>query len=169
MYGSVQTEAIFCVFSFLAGVICAFLYDLIRISRRIVAVNASAVGVQDILFLAAAAVIIFAAAYLKNGGEVRLWGFFCGIVGAAAYVALVRNRFVNLGTTALKWLIKSALWLFKTVTFPLRLVFRAIKKPVEIIAWYTGRGLKRAKCVARGTKNHVSVRLRAARLMLRKK
>lgn len=169
MYASVQSEAVFCLFSFAAGAICAFLYDLIRISRRIVAVNTSAMGIQDILFLVAAAVIIYTAAYLKNGGEVRLWGFFCAVLGGAAYAFVVRNRFVNLGTTLLKWLINGILWLIKAVTLPLRLLLRAVKKPVEIIAWYTGRGLTRAKRIAANGKNRAVMRLRAARFMLRKK
>ena len=91
------------------------------------------------------------------------------MLGGAAYVFVVRNRFVNLGTTLLKWLINGILWLIKAVTLPLRLLLRAVKKPVEIIAWYTGRGLTRAKRIAASGKNRAVMRLRAARFMLRKK
>ena len=169
MYPTVYSEVIFFVFSFAAGSICAFLYDLIRISRRIVAVNTSAVGIQDILFFASAAVLIFFAAYEKNKGELRLWGLLSGIWGAGLYFFLIRNRFVNLGTTAVKWLIKSGLWFVSIILFPFRLILRALKKPISIIIWYTGQKLKKVKRRAKGGKRRLGTRLRAARIMLRKK
>lgn len=169
MYNTVQGEAVFFFASIVSGVLLAVLYDIIRISRRIVRVNVSAVGAQDILFFAAAAVVLFCAAYTKNGGEAGLHGIFGGVLGAGLYAYIVRNRFVNLGTTVVKWLIKAALWVLRTAAFPVKIVLRALKKPVDIVAWYTGRGLRRARHMAGCGKARAKMRLRAALSMVRKK
>ncbi|MBR5155245.1 MAG: spore cortex biosynthesis protein YabQ [Clostridia bacterium] len=169
MYHSASGDMIFFLAALLAGAAIAFLYDLIRISRRIVSVGTSAVGVQDIVFFVAAAMILFYAAYTKNSGEIRWQGFIGSILGAGLYAFLVRNRFVNLGTTFLKWLIKSALAVFKLIAFPVRILLRAIRKPVEIIAWYTGAGLKRAKRITKCGGARVRMRALSALSLLKKK
>ena len=58
MYNTVQSETVFFLTSVLAGVAIAFLYDLVRISRRIVAVSDSLVNGEDILFFVASAIIL---------------------------------------------------------------------------------------------------------------
>ncbi len=169
MYTSSSGDITFFASAFFAGVIIAFLYDLIRISRRIVPTNLSAVGFEDILFFVVAAVILFFAAYTKNHGIIRWQGFLgCGL-GVLGYAAFIRNRFVNLGTTFLKWLIKSALWLFKIVAFPVKIVFRALKKPIDVIAWYTGARLRRARRIAKCGKARLKIRVLSALSLVKKK
>ncbi len=169
MYDTVQSEAVFFLACTAAGAITAFLYDLVRISRRLVRISDWAVNGQDILFFALAAVILFHTAFTKNGGEVRLQGFFGGALGIFGYVFLVRNRFVNLGTTVAKWAIKSLLFVLKIVLFPIRILLRAVRKPVRIIAWYTGRALKRARRVAKCQAERAKIRISVADLKRRKK
>ena len=68
MYTTVPMETGFFLATVAAGVITAFLYDLLRISRRIIGPGDSVVGIQDLLFMIAAALILFYAAYRKNSG-----------------------------------------------------------------------------------------------------
>ncbi len=169
MYNSASGDIIFFLAALVSGAVIAFLYDLIRISRRIHRIDTLAVGIQDIAFFIAAAIILFYAAYTKNSGEVRWQGFLGCFLGIGAYALVVRNRFVNLGTTLLKWLIKSALTLLRIIAFPVKIVLRAVKKPVEIIAWYTGLGLRRAKRITKSSGARVRMRALSALSLLKKK
>ncbi len=169
MYTSVQTDAVFFLACLLAGVIAAFLYDIIRISRRIVAVGAKVVCGEDIIFLIISAVILFCAAYTKNSGEVRWHGIIGGVLGAGCYAFVVRNRFVNFGTLVIKWLIKAALFLLRVILFPVRIILRALKKPVEVIAWYTSGKLRRAKRFAKCGKERLRMRLLSAASLIKKR
>ncbi len=169
MYTSAYGDMMFFTAAFISGVAIAFLYDLIRISRRIVPVSTSALGVQDILFFAAAAIILFYTAYAKNQGELRWQGFLGCVFGIFAYALLIRNRFVNLGTTILKWLIKACLRLLKIVLFPLKIILRALKKPIDIIAWYTGSRLRRAKQIAKCKKAKAKMRIKSALSLAKKR
>lgn len=169
MYNSVSGDAVFFLTCIGVGILTAFLYDIIRISRRIVSVNTSVVCGEDILFFAIAAVILFYAAYIKNSGEIRWQGFLGGLLGVGGYAFLIRNRFVNWGTVIVKWLIKTALAFLKAVMLPICIIFRAVKKPISIVAWYTGKGLRQIKRVTKCQSTRIRMRVLAARAQLGKK
>ena len=169
MYSTVSGEAIFFMFSALAGTLAMFLYDILRISRRIVKVGASVVTAEDIFFFVAAALMLFYAAYLKNSGEVRWQGFIGGALGAALYIFVVRNRVVDAGTAMIRWIMKAFVYVVRICLFPVRIIFRALKKPIAVVAWYTGKGLRRAKRLARQAKLKSRMRVKSAFMVLRKK
>lgn len=131
--------------------------------------GASAVVFEDILFFAAAALMLFCAAYLKNSGEIRWQGFLGISLGAALYAFVVRNRFVDIGTAAVRWFMKAFVAAVRIFLFPIRLVLRAFKKPIGVVAWYTGKSLRRAKRIVRRTRSKVKLRVKCAALLLRKK
>ncbi len=169
MYNSVPMEAGFFGASLVAGIIAAFIYDLLRVSRRILGSGDGLVNLEDILFLVAAAVIIFGAAYLKNSGEVRWQGFIGFGAGAGLYALVVKNRFLNVSTAIIKWMIKVAEKIVKIVLFPIRLIFKIFKRPVNVVMWYTGQSVRRAKSVVRRGGDRLSLRLKNVGFMLRKK
>lgn len=169
MYNSVPMEAGFFAASFVAGIITAFIYDLLRVSRRILGPGDGIVNLEDIIFLAVAAVIMFGAAYLKNSGEVRWQGFIGFGTGAGLYAAVVKNRFLNVSTVIIKLLVKVVEKIVKIILFPIRLILKIFKRPVNIVMWYTGQGVRRAKRLVRRSGDRFSLRLKNAGLMLRKK
>ncbi len=169
MYNSVPMEAGFFIASLLAGVAVAFIYDLLRVSRRILGPGDGIVNLEDILFLAVAAVVMFTAAYIKNSGEVRWQGFIGFGGGAVLYAVLVKNRFLDVSTLIIKWLVNVAEKIIKILLFPVRLIFKIFKKPVNVVMWYTGRGVRRAKRLVRRSGDRLSVRLKNVGFMLRKK
>lgn len=169
MYTTVSMEAGFFVASMAAGIVVAFLYDLIRISRRVAGLCDAVVNFQDIIFFVAAAAILFYAAYLKNSGEIRWQGFIgCGL-GIGAYVIVVKNRLLNVSTLIIKWLVRIAEKVMKIVLFPVKLVFKIFKKPISVIAWYTGNGVRRAGRFAKRSKERLGIRLKSAVFCLKKK
>lgn len=169
MYNTVKGDLVFFATCVCAGILAAFLYDIIRISRRVVKINDSVVCGQDIFFLVFCSIVFFLCAYIKNSGEVRWQGILGGVLGTGGYFFVVKNRFVNFGTTVTKWIIKVLLTVLKTLLFPLKIVLRALKKPIEVVAWYTGSGLKRAKRVAKCQKARIKMRVLAARALIKKK
>ncbi len=169
IYSTARGEFIFFLFSLLAGVFIGVLYDIIRISRRVVKVGTPVVLGEDILFFILCAPLVFAVAYITNDGEVRIHGFFAAVIGVVTYFALVKNRFVNIGTALLLWLIKVGLKALQLVLFPLRLILRALKKPVDVVMWYTGVGFAGLKRRGRTLGTRVKLRTKALFTMIRKK
>lgn len=169
MYNSVPMEAEFFATSLIAGIIAAFIYDLLRISRRVMGPGDGLVNLEDILFLGIAALIMFGAAYIKNSGELRWQGFIGFAGGAGLYAAVVKNRFLNVSTAIIKWLVKVAEKIVKIILLPIRLIFKIFKRPINIVMWYTGQGIRRAKRIARRGGDKLSIRLKNVGFMLRKK
>jgi len=169
MYSTVAMEAVFFLSSIVAGLCAAFLYDLLRISRRILGPSDAVVNVQDVIFLATAALILFYAAYLKNSGEVRWQGFIgCGL-GAVLYAVIVKNRVLNASTFVIKWIVRIIQRIIKILFFPVSLMMKILKKPVHIVMWYTGQKVRRARQLAKRGGDKVNIRLKNMVLMLRKK
>ena len=169
MYNSVPMEVGFFAASLIAGIVAAFIYDLLRVSRRILGAGDGIVNLEDVLFLGAAALIMFGAAYLKNSGELRWQGFIGFGGGAGLYAVVVKNRFLNVSTAIIKWLVKVAEKIIKILLFPIRLILKIFKRPVNVVMWYTGQGIRRAKRLARRSGDRLSFRLKNVGLMLRKK
>ncbi|MBQ9757432.1 MAG: spore cortex biosynthesis protein YabQ [Clostridia bacterium] len=169
MYSTVWTETVFFLASFVAGVCAAFLYDILRISRRVHRPSDAVVNVEDILFMTLAAVILFCAAYLKNSGEIRWQGFIGGGLGAVLYAVIVKNRILNASTFVIRWTVEIVRRILKVVLFPVMLIMKALKKPVHVVMWYTGEKIRRAKSAARRSSDKARLRIKKARIMLRKK
>ena len=169
IYSTVKGEFTFFFFSLLAGVFLAVLYDTIRISRRVVKVGTPVVLFEDILFFVLSAPLFFAVAYITNDGEVRLHGFFGAALGIAVYFLVVKNRFVNFGTAILLWLIKAVLKVFEWILFPIRLVLRVLKKPIDVVVWYTGKSFAGARRRAQTLKTRFKLRTKALFTMIGKK
>ena len=169
MYNSVPMETGFFLTSMVGGLIAAFLYDLLRISRKVVGPCDAVVNAQDALFMAVAAALVFAAAYLKNSGEVRWQGFIGFGLGGGLYALIVKNRILNLGTFLIGVLVSLGEKVIRILLFPFVLIFKAFKKPVNFVMWYTGCGMKKAKRFAGIGKSKLRIRLRNAGRILGKK
>lgn len=149
MYTTVTTEAQFFLLSILAGIASAFLYDLLRISRRIVRVNDIVINAEDIIFFASAAVFVFIAAYMKNSGEIRWQSFIGFALGIALYILIVRDRLLNVSTVIIKYIVKVIGILLSVILFPFRLIMKIFRKPISVVAWYSGKGIRRVKSSAK--------------------
>lgn len=169
MYTTVPMEAVFFATSIVAGIIMAFLYDLIRISRRVAGLCDAVVNFQDIIFFVVAACILFYVAYLKNSGEIRWQGIIgCG-AGIGAYMVVVKNRLLNVSTVVIKWLIRMMKKVIKILLFPLKLIFKIFKKPIRVVVWYTGSGARWMGRLAKRSRERFGIRFRSAIFCLRKK
>lgn len=80
----IKKEAAFFTESLLTGAILIWCYLLLLIFRKLVRHGALAVNVEDFLYWCVAALIIFSAAFLGNGGEVRWYSMAAILLGAWA-------------------------------------------------------------------------------------
>ena len=79
--------------SFLWGVLLFFLYDLLRIIRKLISHSLFAVFIEDIIFWVVASVFVFQMVFEKNDGILRLFFVFALVSGMYTYFCLAGNRF----------------------------------------------------------------------------
>ncbi len=168
MYNTVPAETVFFLVSMGIGALSAFLYDLLRISRRIKKTPDVLVNAEDAVFAIAAMLMFFCGTYIKNSGELRWHGVLGFGGGMGLYGITVRNRFLAAGTVVVNGIIKFLKKLISILFFPVRLVLRIFKKPAAIVMWYTRKQFSRTKHIAKRGKDRIFVRAKSAGNIFRK-
>lgn len=105
--------------SFLWGVLLFFLYDLLRILRKLIPHGLSAVFLEDLLFWLVASLFVFRMVFEKNSGILRLFFVFAFVAGLYVYFLLAGNRFSS--------------WAAKVLHNILWPIGRAIRKVIKIV------------------------------------
>ncbi len=141
----------------LCGVFLMFLYDFLRISRRLFPCPDFLVNLEDILFSALSAVLVFYVTYLKNNGEIR-WQTAVGLMlGIMLYIFIVKDRWVKIGCIIIRFFAKVFAKILKIILKPVMIFVRAISRPCKVVFWYSGKGIKflkiRGKITAKNIRN----------------
>lgn len=166
---STAQEWQFFLWSLLTGGILALLYDFLRISRKMIPTKDFVVNVEDILFCVLMAVVLFAAAFLKNEGKIRWQGFIGSFAGFAIYRLTVRNMFVNGSVLFMGWLLKILFFILKIILFPVMIVYKILRRPFMFVAWYSRKGMRRAATAARIRKSQMRQRWKNTKQTVSKK
>ena len=100
--------------AFLYGVLLLFMYDFLRIARRLIPHSVPVVMLQDLIFWSAAAVFVFRMVFETNSGILRGFAAVSLAFGMYMYYLLAGNRFSS--------------WVAGLLHKMLYPVFRGIKK-----------------------------------------
>ena len=126
--------------SLIMGMILLLVYDLIRIFRRLIPHGTLWVGMEDMLFWIASALVLFAMLYRENSGYIR--GFAIGgvLVGMLIYNVLLSRLVVKASVFVLKkiWFLVSRpfAWTARLFCKPIGKVVRFMKKQLKKV-WRT--------------------------------
>lgn len=121
-------ETVFMLYSLLLGIIITFIYDLLRIFRRVIAHNIFWISVEDICFWGFCATEVFLLMYHVSNGTMRWFA----VMGALAGM-LVYNQTVS------RFLVKYLSLVLKKILGGIRKILRIIFKPVTMAAGAAGR------------------------------
>ncbi len=120
------------LWSFVLGVALAAVYDLLRLSRRIIKTSDLIVNLEDILFLLVSGVTVLASAYINNNGELRAYGFLGTVLGFVVYRLLFGMRIVDLLAliyNALKTIVCKVVGI---ILLPVRAIIKITGKPIFV-------------------------------------
>ncbi|MCI8428746.1 MAG: spore cortex biosynthesis protein YabQ [Lachnospiraceae bacterium] len=117
------------------GVLILVLYDLLRIFRRVVPHGVLAVALEDVLYWAGTALLIFQLLYRENDGAVRGYALFAVAVGMLFYHQTVSGWLVENIAGVLNWcfgiLLKPVRIIWKKVVQVFRIAVRFYKKKLK--------------------------------------
>lgn len=131
------------------GIALSFLYDVIRASRIIRRPSDITVNIIDVVYAIIFGLSVFATAYEKNDGRLRLQGFLGVITGGVVYYTIFKNHITEILVAGWEIIIKIWLWIIKILLFPIRLVCKVFEKPFTVVVWHTGKGIKQLKEIFR--------------------
>ena len=113
--------------SIMTGACMAFLYDIIRLLRRLVRHGRFAVDFEDIIYWIVCFSISFALLYYGNNGVIRFAAVFGAAVGMLVYMATLGRFFVRFTYLIIDKTIGSFLRMIKKMIGRLKKLLRPVK------------------------------------------
>lgn len=141
MSREIVQELTFFTHSVLIGLVITFVYDWIRVLRRLFKHGTLLMSVEDLLFWLACGIGVFYMLYRENNGMLRWFAVLGAAVGMFFYKMIVRDIFVNVMSTCLH---KIMWFVFRVLQIVLKPVKRLISAEKTFVL-YTGKKLKKCK------------------------
>ncbi|MCM1187095.1 MAG: spore cortex biosynthesis protein YabQ [Lachnoclostridium sp.] len=131
------SENIFLVYALLMGIFITFIYDILRIARRVFPHGGFLVSLEDLGFWVYCATEVFMLMYRFSDGVLRWFAVLGALVGMFLYKKLVSPffvKYVSLGLLKVKGFLGKIIgFLLKPVRFLGRKVKLCMKKAVAIM------------------------------------
>lgn len=141
MSREIVQELTFFTHSVIMGLVITFIYDWIRVLRRLFKHGTVLMSAEDFLFWLACGIGVFYMLYRENDGTLRWFAVLGAAIGMFFYKLIVRDAFINVMSTCLHKIMWSVFRLLQFVLKPLKRLIYAGKTFVL----YLGRKLKKCK------------------------
>lgn len=112
-----------------AGLVLALIYDILRLTRRLIPTADLLVNIEDILFLILFGTGAVAVAYAKNNGILRLYGVLTQAAVLGLYRLILKDRAVSLVEATIRLLFRGLYKLFRIISAPFIFLGRSIIIP----------------------------------------
>ena len=120
-----------------------FIYDQIRIVRRVLPHGSVLVAIEDLLFWLFAGIVIFSLLYRMNAGTLRWFAVFGLATGMFFYKKIFRDFLVNFMSTVIRRILDIVV---RILSIPLNFVKRPVLKGLRAIR--SGRNRLKKKLTA---------------------
>ena len=159
-----MNENIFLMHSMLMGIFITFVYDLLRIFRRVVPHARLFVSLEDLAFWVYCGAEVFLLMYRESNGTLRWFAVLGALAGMFFYKKIVSPLFVKYTSLllgkALKLLGRILKWLCRPFCFAGRKTGRAVHR-------VGGRFKRRMKKIRRGIKLRLTYFLKVFKMNLK--
>ena len=152
---SISHEMNFLCDSFLLGIVITFVYDNIRVLRRVIKHTAFFVSCEDLLFWVSVSFCIFTLQYYVNNGIFRWFSIIGAFLGMSLYKLLISRFYVTYLTKILKWFLHILYLILAAICRPIfyiedkvsRKSHKMWKKWCHIIKYVKNRLTQRIKLI----------------------
>lgn len=141
MSREIMQELTFFTHSAIVGLIITFVYDWIRVFRRLVKHGTALMSVEDLLFWLACGIGVFYMLYRENDGTLRWFAVLGATLGMFIYKMTVRDTFINVMSTFIHKIMWFVFRILQIVLKPMKCLISAAKTFVL----YAGKKLKKCK------------------------
>lgn len=136
------SENEFLVHAFFLGIYITFVYDILRVFRRVVPHSSFWVSAEDLSFWIYCGAKVFLLMYHESDGTLRWFAVMGALTGMLLYRKALGHLFVKYFSLALQKIVAAALKIFKWTTAP----FRTAGRKVSAVVNRAGRGLWYRSC-----------------------
>lgn len=123
-----ENENIFLIYALLMGVFITFVYDILRIIRRVFPHGNFMISLEDMLFWIYCAVKVFVLMYTESNGTLRWFAILGALVGMLAYKKLLSVPFVKYTSMGLRKVLEVVVKIGRFVFHPIFLLLEKSKR-----------------------------------------
>lgn len=123
---SIYQEVRFLLYSFLLGIIITFVYDNIRVFRRVIRHNTFFVSIEDLFFWIGVAISVFLLQHRENAGVFRWFSVVGAFLGMLIYKAAFSNFYIKNMTGIFRRILKILYLFFSYLFSPIYFLERKI-------------------------------------------
>ena len=133
MFLSSRHELFVLLGTFIGGLVLGLVFDIFRIYRKNFKGASSLVWLQDILMWAVMLIVVYITVFITNNAQIR-WYEFAGFgAGVAVYMVALSSLVVMVSSAVIGVIKKIFAFVLLIVTFPFRLAWKLLSKPVKFI------------------------------------
>lgn len=136
----INSQLLYFLASFLWGVFLMFLYDWLRIFRKLIPHRLAVTTIEDVLFWLVSSIFVFQMIFERNNGIPRIFFIVAFAGGMIAYTVLAGERFVNMIAGLIRKILHPIIKGGKKVAF---FVKNLLKKDKKSLIMKTRRKLQR--------------------------
>ncbi len=106
MSESIIRDNYFLLYSLILGVCVTFLYDILRIFRRVIKHKDALVSIEDFLYWIVVAISVFYVMHTESNGTLRWFAILGATIGMGIYKKTLSSPFVNLTSKGLQIILR---------------------------------------------------------------
>lgn len=159
------SEGVFLLHSLLMGIFITFVYDLLRVFRRVVPHGSFLVSLEDLCFWVYCGTEVFLLMYYESNGTMRWFSVIGAMTGIFLYKKLVSPLFVKYVSLALSKALQALFRVLRWLCGPLRFLGKKAGR-----AWRrAGGGMRRRTGrLKRAIKNRLTRSVKMFRINMKK-
>jgi spore cortex biosynthesis protein YabQ len=113
------------------GIAVIFMYDVLRIFRRIISHGVFAIGIEDFIYWVGCSFFVFHIIYIRNDGIIRGFAIIAIVLGMAFYHLTISNFLVKYTSMILNKLIKLMNAVINIVFSPAKWIGKKVSKVLK--------------------------------------
>ncbi|MGE5474091.1 MAG: spore cortex biosynthesis protein YabQ [Ignavibacteriales bacterium] len=142
---SVSSQVIVFFCCILGGLIIGLLFDIFRLSRRIIPTSDLITYIEDIIFWVLVGVIVLVTIFQFNQGQLRGFVFLGMFLGLVFYFMLFSNLLIRLVCYLFSLLEKITRYVIKLTKKPIKIIVKMIAIPIRMIWFVLKKAAQRIK------------------------
>lgn len=135
-----------------AGTALAFVYDILRVARRIVPHSSVLIHIEDFLYWLIVIAAIFGLLHFLNNGELRLFVIAGAFFGMLLYYLFISARFIKVSMTVYGLIKTAVLMVFAIISIPFKAAANILAYPAGVVRRRAGEFYSYEKRVYTGVK-----------------
>lgn len=133
MSASISGQVLVFFWCIVGGLIIGVIFDIFRLSRKLIPTSDMITYIEDILFWLLVGVIVLATVFRYNQGQLRGFVFLGMILGTVFYLMAFSNFIIKVITAVFNTAVKMGKTIIKILEKPIKIITSVLKVPTKAV------------------------------------